>query len=111
MGFRSKIYVRAGQTNGVADYNAEMDVTGDIIIGRECWIYPMSHVFNGGSSLFRMRDLLIDKDGGVDATAWGFVGGQGPGKGASAASDNVNGGAGHGGKGGNSATGYVGGPK
>jgi len=76
------------------DYGALVDVGGTLLIGtNNAWIYPHSHPENGGSALFRMRNLLIGAStncginanecgyrGGVDAGGAGYQPGMGPGR-------------------------------
>ena len=63
LGFRSKLYIRSGVTNGIAaGYGALLAATGDLVIGKESWIYPISHYSDGGSPLLRMRNLTVDKE-------------------------------------------------
>ena len=93
--------IYSGVTNGVIDHGALVSVTDDIRIHASSWIYPYSHPANGGSVLFRARDVTIDANGGFFATARGFSWGEGPGKGA--LSGLRGGGGGYGGVGGRGA--------
>jgi hypothetical protein len=90
--------VYSGFSNAVPDYGALVSVTNDVLIGPGSWIYPYSHSTNGGSVLFRMRDLLISTNGGFNAIGRGYATSQGPGKGITHISRA--GGGGYGGKGG-----------
>jgi len=98
------LHVYGAPTNGTTVlYGAQVNVTEDIGIGAGSWIYPWSHRWNGGSPIFRMRNLTIPTSAGFDADGRGFLWGQGYGKGAG-----LWGGGGHGGKGGTQ-SGYSGG--
>ena len=90
--------IYSGVTNGVVDHGAHVSVSNDIQIHAGSWIYPYSHPANGGSVLFRARDVTIDEGGGFFATARGFSWGKGPGKGADG--NSRGGGGGYGGAGG-----------
>jgi len=103
LAFRSKLYIHSGMTNGTGlSYAGKLSVTGDVVIGRESWIYPVAHYSDGGAPLLHMKDLIIDPSGGIEGQGWGFAPNRGPGKGSS-----YWGGAGHGGKGGGSAGGSI----
>ncbi len=102
--------VYASATNGTSespDYGSLVDVSGSVSVGSGSWISPHSHIYNGGSPLFRMGSLNIESTGGFNANSIGFSGGitthgdkngYGPGKGESSFSNA--GGAGYGGLGG-----------
>ncbi len=103
---KSGFFVRGGMTDGKqGGYGATVNVTGDMTVGPNSWVYPYSHPTNGGSPKFTMRNLTIAAGGGFDATAAGFVGGAinsdgyGPGRGAYLGSGSGGGGyGGHGGR-------------
>jgi hypothetical protein len=99
--------VYGGFTNGTPDYGGLVSVTNDMVIGVKSWIYPYSHSTNGGSVLFRMRDLLTATNCGFNAIGRGYTTSQGPGKGGAHASRSAGGG--YGGKGGDNNSGTSGG--
>jgi hypothetical protein len=76
-----------------------VDVGDTVTIGSNSWLYPYSQGTNGGSVLFRMRNLSIATNAGFNAVGRGYGIGQGPGRGF----DDVGrgGGGGYGGQGGN----------
>ncbi|MBI3986995.1 MAG: hypothetical protein HY343_08755, partial [Lentisphaerae bacterium] len=66
-------YVYAGMTNaGFTNYGALVSVTGDVYLATNAWIVPVSHPTNGGSVLFRMRNMLVSTNAGFNATRRGF---------------------------------------
>jgi hypothetical protein len=101
----AKFYLYCGMTNAVStNYAALVAVTGDLTVASSSWIYPASHATNGGSALFRMRNLTLLSGGGVNADGLGYgspsvvAKGYGPGGGGYTA--NRGGGGGYGGVGG-----------
>ena len=98
---------------------ALIDVGGDMTVGSNGWVYPISHSTNGGSPYFKMANLLVVQGGGFNANASGFAGaggamqnGYGDTNGCgkwSPGGDSVGNGAGYGGNGGGVA-GYFGTP-
>ncbi len=95
-----KLHVYSGMTNDASpDYGALVSVTNDIRVASNSWIFAYSHGTNGGAAWFRMHDLTIAPNGGMNAHARGYQVATGPGKGVSGTSGT---GAGHGGKGGRS---------
>ena len=90
--------VYGGFTNGTPNYGGLVNVTNDVVIGAKSWIYPYSHNINGGSVLFRMRDLLTSTNCGIHAVGRGYDTSQGPGKGGTLGSRGAGGG--YGGRGG-----------
>jgi len=113
--------VRSGPTNDVNnDYGALLNVSGDLVIRANSWLYPYCSKTNGGGPLIRARNLsIVDSSGGIDADSRGFLGGNmqgygnddsdglGYGKGLQIS---YGGGAGHGGSGGDSSGVGSGGP-
>jgi predicted enzyme related to lactoylglutathione lyase len=107
------MHVHAGMTNGVTpDYGALMMVTGSIVISSNSWVYPYSHSTNGGSVLFRARNVtILHTNSGFNADEKGFdaadystrVSGYGPGYGSRSGGGGY-GGAGGGGTGGGGGT-------
>jgi len=93
------LHVYAGPTHGTGfSEGAVVDVAGDVTIGSGSWIYPYSHQQDGGSVRLSMRDLTIDKRGGINADHNGYAFGHGPGTGSTY--ETYGGGGGHGGRGG-----------
>jgi len=86
------LVVYAGPTNsGGKNYSAVIQATDAMRIGSGSWIYPVSDLTNGGSALFKMKNLYVTSGGGFDADGYGYGQIKGPGMGN---------GAGHGGTGG-----------
>lgn len=101
--------VFSGDTNGSSpSYGALVSVTNDVLIGASSWIYAYSSATNGGSALFRMRNVMIASNGGFSASARGYRVGQGPGHGGG--NFTTSSGGGYGGKGGMSSGSITGGP-
>ncbi len=102
--------VYSGPTNEPSGYGALVDVKGDASIHANSWVFPVSNPTNGGSPLFRMKNLTIASgNSGFNAIQSGYSGGggsrqngYGPGGGGSSA------GGGYGGAGGNSGGGTYG---
>jgi hypothetical protein len=99
------LVVRGGITDGQQGvYGAAVNVSGDMTLGPNAWVYPLSHPTNGGSPVFRVHNLSIAATGGFDASSGGFAGGaingNGYGPGAGAYLGSGSGGGGHGGTGG-----------
>ena len=97
-------YVTAPATNTVTDYGALVSVTGDLYVGTNSVVYPISNPTNGGSVLFRAANVTVATNGKFMADNAGFAGGytgrvKGYGPGGSTNGSN-SGGAGYGGKGG-----------
>jgi len=91
--------VYSGMTNGSPNnYGALVDISGDLSTDLDSWIYPYSHDTDGGSPLFRVRDLLIATNSGFNANDRGF--GVGKGYGVGTTWGEQGGGSGYGGKGG-----------
>lgn len=99
------LYAYSGLTNsGVTNYGALVQVTGDIWLEGNSWIYPVSNPTNGGAPFIRARTLTVLPGAGVSAAGRGYVGqlgaaGQGPGPGGYGW-NSAGGGGGHGGAGG-----------
>lgn len=104
----SCLYVYSSMTNGSPpDYGALVNVTGNMFVYTNNWIYPYAHSTNGGSVLFQMKNLTLFPSGGFDANGKGYAGGSlsgqpayGPGGGKT-----YHDGGGYGGMGGNARTG------
>ncbi|MEI7437190.1 MAG: hypothetical protein WCL16_10350 [bacterium] len=100
------VYLMSGKTNGLGrSYGLLMSVTGDVNIAAASWVYPYSHYSDGGSCRLTMNNLTIPPNAGFNADSKGFNGvwngsGYGPGAGTY-----TGGGAGYGGKGGNTSLG------
>ncbi|MBI2441942.1 MAG: G8 domain-containing protein [Lentisphaerae bacterium] len=99
-----RLDVFSGMTNpATADYGALVSVSGDVTIATNSWIYPYSHSTNGGSALFRMRNLSIAAGGGFNANAAGYSGNSaGGGRGYGPGGSTNGSGGGYGGAGGSS---------
>ncbi len=69
----SKWYVYSAMTNGTASNGAVVTASGTVRITGSSWIYPQSHTTNGGSSVFRLKNLTVATNSGFDATARGFM--------------------------------------
>ena len=100
------LYVYAGKTNALtSNAGADVNVSGDVTITTNCWVYPFSHNTNGGSARFTMNNLtLATPNCGINADGKGYrivplVSGKGNGPGGAAAGSN---GGGYGGAGGGS---------
>lgn len=102
-----KLHVQSGATNELTGIGGQFSVVGDVAVGSSCWIYPHSDLTNGGSVLFRMNNMMIAVNGGIDADSRGYTYDSGPGKGTLA---NRGGGGGYGGAGGMGAGNRPGGP-
>lgn len=82
-----QMYVFAGVTNNAVSQGVVISVTGDVTLAAGSWIYPHSDPTNGGSPLFRVRNLTVATNAGFDASGKGFgsayhmSNGYGPGKG------------------------------
>ena len=92
-----------------------VDLSGrDLVLPDTCQIYPASHTTNGGSILFRVKNLTVGAAAQINATGLGFAGGtsnhpSGYGTGGGGALNLRGGGGGYGGRGGNSGSGSLGG--
>jgi hypothetical protein len=101
------VYLYSGMTNATPDYGLLVDVTNDIKLAPNCWIYPYSHNTNGGSVHFRAANLTVSTNAGIDASSKGFAGaflttyspGYGPGR-SPGGNSGCTAGAGYGGQGG-----------
>ncbi len=106
----ARLAIESGPTNSTPpSFGALVDIGGALAIGTNSWIYPRSHPTNGGSVLFRARDVLIQTNAGFRATGLGYVGGdgtgnnaRGPGRGSQGST--YGGGGAYGGSGGASST-------
>lgn len=92
------LIVYAGATNSPGTFGATVNVSNNLYIGADSWIYPWSHGTNGGSVLFNVSNLFVMVSGGINADQRGFASSNGPGAGAKG--PNRGGGAGYGGRGG-----------
>ncbi|MBI2439881.1 MAG: hypothetical protein HYV35_00740 [Lentisphaerae bacterium] len=112
------LWMYSGETNATRpDYGALVTITGDVSLSSGSWIYCHSNPTNGGSTLFRLDDLLIVTNAGFNAESTytastkafairGYKGWQGPGAPAPIANSAC--GAGYGGEGGGGYLGSVG---
>jgi hypothetical protein len=102
------LHLVSGATNATKDHGLLLDVSGEMSVGSNSWVYPYSDATSGGSPLFRVGGLTIDETGGFNANGLGYRGsvgsvGNGPGGGT------VKSGGGHGGGGGQGSHGTPGG--
>lgn len=73
-----RLYVYGGVTNSTTtNYGALVSVTGDVFVASNSTIVSRSNPSNGGSPLFRARNLTVLTNGTIDASAKGFHGGSG----------------------------------
>lgn len=69
----AKFKIYSGMTNASSpDHGALVNVTNDISLGLNSWIYPTSHPTNGGSALFIVRNLTIATNAGFNANLRGY---------------------------------------
>jgi len=75
----AQLYVYAGRfrTDQPDACGAQIDVTGNLKIATNCWIFPVSHPTNGAAPIFNMRNLTVAAGGGFNADALGYSGGTG----------------------------------
>lgn len=76
--------VRAGPTNGTAEWGGWLDVANDLQIKTNAVLRLFSNAQNGGAPRVRVRDMVVAAGGLVDARAKGFKNAAGPGAGAAA---------------------------
>lgn len=72
------LYIYSGLTNsqGTGAYGALVNVSRDIMIASNSWVYPASHPTNGASVFFQAKNLTIPgTNGGFNASEIGFAGG------------------------------------
>lgn len=99
----------AKATNGTPwAWGMRLTAQQDIGIETGGWIHSYSEPSNGGSPLFRCRNMAVAANSGINADGKGFAPGKGSGAG-TAGSTSPSGGGGHGGRGGNSSSGKAGG--
>jgi hypothetical protein len=68
----------AGWTNG---YGARLTVSNDLLIGSNCWVYPVSYPTpNGASVLFAASNLTVQATAGINADSKGYAVGYGAGR-------------------------------
>lgn len=106
-GARLDLYAAA--TNGVVESGGTLDVAGDFTIGENSKLYLSCDCENGGAPLIKAENVTIAETSIVSADYRGFTMGYGPGKGFSSSSYatlNEKTGAGHGGRGNGSRSGY-----
>ena len=105
-------YVYGGATNGQPlDYGCRVVVTGDLRVAASSWVYPESHLTDGGAPLFQAGNVSVAAGAGISAAGRGYGVGEGPGKPTLTGGywDNTTGGS-HAGKGGKGANNYPPGP-
>jgi hypothetical protein len=107
------LYAYSGPTNAsTPSYGVLVGVTGDVAVATGSWVYVHSQQVNGGSPLFKVRNLTVATNAGFTAEGRGFAGaavaqgiGYGYGKG-QGANPNAISGAGYGGLGGGASGAY-----
>ena len=111
LGTAASLYLYSGMTDAVwTSYGSLLSVTGDVSIASTgAWLYVYSHPTNGGSCLLRMSNLWASAtNAGINAVGGGYRGGRvagetGKGPGTTVVgANNTSGGAGYGGRGGDS---------
>ena len=66
--------VYSGPTNGTAqDYGAQVSVAHDLYVDRYAWLYPCAHETDGGTPVFRVRNLTVRRYGGINSNSKGYV--------------------------------------
>ena len=98
-------------TNGMpGEVGSDVKVAGDVRVESGAVLHPYSDPVNGGSVRITCRNLFVDADSGVDADYKGFQPSAGPGGSATTYTQaGGSAGAGHGGRGGDASSGFVGG--
>jgi hypothetical protein len=103
-----QLHVYAASTNPAGpDYGALVTMTGAVTVAANSWIFPWSQPTNGGSPLFRAREVSLMANGGFNAIGTGFGGAPSPGFGYGPGRGGYQGGGGYGGKGGGTAGGVA----
>lgn len=77
-----RLYVAGGVTNAdvaSTSFGAWINVGGDILVTSNAWIYPAAHPTNGTAVLLSMRNLTIDRYGGINSDNLGYSHHNGPG--------------------------------
>jgi hypothetical protein len=69
------VHLYSSMTNGTKAYGLLVNVASNISIATNSWVYPHSHLTNGGSVHFYAVNLVVNSGGGIDATGGGFGGG------------------------------------
>jgi hypothetical protein len=91
----------ASTNSSVTGYGALVDVTGDITLGSNAWIYPWCNPTNGGGVFIKAKNVTIPASAGIGADLAGFKSANGCGPGLVSAPPNRScGGGGYGGNGG-----------
>lgn len=93
-----RLVIRSTATNGVAEWGGRLDIDGDLHIGANSELRLLSDWY-GGSPHVRVRNLILDENGELNAQGTGCIAAHGPGAG------NVGGRRGGGGYGGAGGTG------
>lgn len=71
----ASLAVYGGPTNRLFDFTtgtAAVRVGGLMQVASNCWVYPTSDRYTGGSPRFNVRQLVVDAGGGFNATERGF---------------------------------------
>lgn len=66
------LWVFAGMTNASVQTGALVNVAGNMTVSSNSWVYPVSHLTNGGSVCFSPGALTIQAWGGISADGLGF---------------------------------------
>lgn len=73
----ASLAVYGGPTNHLFNWftgSASVRVDGELLVQSNCWIYPASDRYTGGSPRFDVNRLSVEAGGGFDATERGFDG-------------------------------------
>ena len=73
----ASLAVYGGPTNQLFNWftgSASVRVGGELLVQSNCWIYPASDRYTGGSPRFDVNRLTVEAGGGFDATERGFDG-------------------------------------
>ncbi len=80
----SLLTLYGGLTNGVGwtnGYGARVTVSNDLLIGSNCWVYPISYSSTlGGSLFFEASNLTVQATAGINADSGGYAIGYGAGR-------------------------------
>lgn len=66
------LWVFAGNNNTSVRTGAVVNVTGTMKVFTNSWVYPVSHLTNGGSVRFALGGLTIQQGGGFNAEGLGY---------------------------------------
>lgn len=91
--------IRAVATNAVSDWGGWLTVNGDLRIGAHSTLRLISDAYQGGSPRVRVRHMIVEENGLIDAYGAGYFSAHGQGDGAGS-TDHRRSGGGYGGQGG-----------